>query len=418
MTDLSSYAPQLDRIKDLSGGMEPYLVGGAVRDALRGKTSKDTDVMVVGSEKHISDLQNRGWVSTGKSFPVFKHPEMPDVDLAFARGETKTGTGHNAFSYHLANSVEEDLKRRDFTFNAMAWNPSHGLVDPHGGQRDLSNGVVRHVSDAFKEDPLRVVRAARFAAEFDFRVDPVTSLLMGAMLTELNTLSKDRVREEFLKALESDHPSKFFISLSDADVLRPWFHVLADLQHVPAGKATHHPEGDTFSHTMFALQYCADKKLSTPTRILALCHDFGKLETEPSKWPAHHGHETRTGAADAMLDNLGFSESLRRKTASHIRHHLLPNHPRLKPSTVVRYWKAVRRFRDEHFGAYLADVNGHGAKEYKESPRVDQLKAVFNALDNVEIPSGTNVDKITQKFVLAASVFMAKMPSVESNWKK
>jgi tRNA nucleotidyltransferase (CCA-adding enzyme) len=373
--------------------------------------------MVVGSEKHISDLQNRGWVSTGKSFPVFKHPEMPDVDLAFARGETKTGTGHNAFSYHLANSIEEDLSRRDLTVNAMAWNPRRGLVDPHGGQHDLSKGVLRHVSNAFREDPLRVFRTARFAAKFDFSVDPVTSLIMGEMLTELNTLSKDRVREEFLKALESDHPTKFFTSLSDADVLRPWFHTLDDLRHVPAGKPEWHPEGDTFSHTMFALQYCADKGLNTLTRIFALCHDFGKEATEPSKWPAHHGHESRTGAADAMLDRLGFNETVRRQTATHIRHHLLPNQPRLRPTTVVNYWKATRRIRDEHFGAYHADINGHGAKEYKESPRVAQLRDIFADLDNVEVVPSKNVQNIHQQFQRAAATSMAKKPSVESNWK-
>lgn len=417
MTDLSSYTPQLDHIKHLSGGMEPYLVGGAVRDALRGKTSKDTDVMVVGSEKHISDLQNRGWVSTGKSFPVFKHPEMPDVDLAFARGETKTGTGHNAFSYHLANSVEEDLSRRDLTMNAMAWNPRRGLVDPHGGQHDLSKGVLRHVSDAYGEDPLRVFRTARFSAKFGFGVHPTTLMKMRSMGVELGSLSKDRVREEFVKGINSDHPEKFFHALKDSNTLRHWFPEIHNLIGVPAGKPEHHPEGDTYNHTMHALRYTADKGHNELTRMFALAHDLGKADTPREEWPAHHGHEGRTEAADAMLGRLGFNEGVRRQTTTHIRHHLLPNQPRLRPTTVVNYWKATKRMRDEHFGAYHADINGHGAKEHKESPRVAQLRDIFADLDNVEVVPSKNVQNIHQQFQRAAATSMAKKPSVESNWK-
>lgn len=406
----------LARVRELTG-KDAYFVGGCVRDHFLNRESTDLDVMVIGDDASISDLTSRGWIPTGKSFPNFNHPELPNVDLALARGETKTGRGHTEFSYHLAQSVPEDLSRRDFTVNAMAVAESGMLFDPFNGIVDLNAKKLRHVSDAFSEDPLRVFRGARFAAQLNFDIDTQTILKMRSLGEELLTLSKDRVREEFLKGLNSDHPTKFFIALWHADVLQFWFPELDKLQFVPAGKEIHHPEGDTFSHTMLALQYCADKKFNTLTRIFALCHDLGKADTPREEWPAHHGHEARTEAADTMLGRLGFNEGMRRQTATHIRHHLLPNQPRLRPTTVVNYWKATKRMRDEHFGAYHADINGHGAKEHKESPRVAQLRDIFTDLDNVEVVPSKNVQSIHQQFQRAAATSMAKKPSVESNWK-
>lgn len=406
---LSKYNDLLRRVESEIGS-PVYLVGGAVRDALLGRETKDIDLVAVVSPEV---LEGHHWVSKGLSFPVYRKDEFPGVELAVARKEKKIAEGHNGFTWTPAETIMEDLERRDFTINAIAWREGV-FIHPSGGLADLEGKIIRHVGPAFSEDPLRVFRAARFAAQLGFGINSSTIEEMRALTygNELSSLSMDRVREEFLKAINSDYPDMFFYALDDAQCLTPWFQELADLDGIPAGRIEHHPEGDTFYHSIYALQYAADKKFNELTRIMALCHDLGKALTPEDMLPKHHGHESKTEPARKMLTRLGFGDCLIRQVEGHIRHHLLPNMARLRPSTVVNYWKATRRYRGEHFDAYHADLNGKGVKEEKQSPRVAQLKEVFTALDNTKIEPNKNVQSIHQQFQRAAATAMESQPAI------
>ena len=401
---LKQYDPVIHKVAQMTG-TKPYLVGGAVRDALLGKESKDIDLTVVGGHEN---MVNSGWEPTGKSFPVFRHREMPGVEVAVARGEKKTGTGHGGFEWFPAKKLDQDLERRDFTMNAMAYHPDEGIVDPFGGQRDLSRGLIKHVSDAFDEDPLRVFRGARFASKLGFNVHPETLHKMRNMGGELSSLSKERVRDEFVRGLNTSHPEKFFHALKDSNTLKQWFPEVDNLIGVPAGNPAHHPEGDTFNHTMHALRYTADKGHDELTRMFALAHDLGKPDTPKEQWPKHHGHEDRTENATNMLNRFGFNQGIVKSVEGHIRHHLHPNYENMRPGTVVDYWKAMRRTREPHFGAYLADINAKGSRDYRDSPRVHQLRDIFGTLDKTIIEPRMNVTAIRQRFTDAAREAMRR----------
>lgn len=274
--------------------METYLVGGAVRDALLGIPVYDHDWVVVGATP--SAMLAQGFDQVGKDFPVFLHPKTKE-EYALARMERKVGQGYHGFemSYDPTVTLDEDLIRRDLTINAMAQDSDGTIIDPYGGQKDLEDKVLRHVSDAFEEDPLRVLRVARFAAKlapFDFTLAPETAELMRRMSVsgELSALTPERVWQEVVKVLNTDTPSVFFETLEQVDALAVLFPELNALHGVTQPEK-YHPEGDVWIHTMMALDASAQLSDDLSVRLGALLHDLGKGVTPPEFWPKHHGHE-------------------------------------------------------------------------------------------------------------------------------
>lgn len=272
--------------------MQIYVVGGAVRDALLGLPVKDHDHVVVGATP--DDMLAKGFRPVGKDFPVFLHPKTQE-EYALARTERKTAPGYKGFVFHTSADVtlEEDLVRRDLTINAMARADDGSLTDPYGGQRDIEQRIFRHVSDAFAEDPVRILRLARFAARFsDFTVAPETNELMKRMVAEgeVDALVAERVWQELARGLMEDKPSRMFEVLRDCGALVRILPELDALWGVPQPEKWH-PEIDTGVHIMQVIDCAAQLQRELPVRFACLMHDLGKAVTPSDNWPAHHGHE-------------------------------------------------------------------------------------------------------------------------------
>lgn len=273
--------------------MQRYLVGGAVRDQLLNIAVYDKDWVVVGSTPQ--QLLDQGYTAVGKDFPVFLHPQTKQ-EHALARTERKTGSGYTGFECYFAADVtlEEDLLRRDLTINAMAQDPNGEIVDPFNGQQDLKDRVLRHVSDAFTEDPLRVLRVARFAAKlhhFGFTIAPETLVLMRQISQsgELKHLTPERVWQEWHKSLSTADPQVFLSVLRDCDALQVVLPELNALFGVPQPEQWH-PEIDTGIHTLLVAKQAALLSESLPVRFAAQVHDLGKGITPKSEWPSHKMH--------------------------------------------------------------------------------------------------------------------------------
>lgn len=279
---------KLVRVIESLGGT-PFLVGGAIRDEIIGRENHDRDIVVTGITTET--LLELGLVPTGNLFPVFRATlaSGEEIEIALARSEKKVGEGHTGFLMNTAGvSIEEDLLRRDLTINAIARNLITGaIVDPFGGQEDIRNCILRAVSPAFSEDPLRSLRVARFAAQLGFAPTPETLRLMKGTEPELVKVPHERIGGELMKALTSSHPGQFFRVLADADLLTAIFPDVAAL----IGKTQPvkwHPEGDAFEHTMLVLDAV---KPDLMVRFGALCHDLGKGTTPVEKLPKHIGHD-------------------------------------------------------------------------------------------------------------------------------
>jgi tRNA nucleotidyltransferase (CCA-adding enzyme) len=282
--------------------MKTYVVGGAVRDELLGLPVKDRDHVVVGATPE--EMLAQGFRPVGKDFPVFLHPETQE-EYALARTERKTAPGYHGFVFHTAPDVtlEDDLVRRDLTINAIARADDGSLSDPFGGRRDIDNRVFRHVSDAFAEDPVRILRVARFAARFaDFRVAPETLALMQKMVAggEVDALVPERVWQELARGLMEAKPSRMLAVLRDCGALARIMPELDALWGVPQ-PPQHHPEVDTGVHMMLVIDYAAERNFELPVRFAALMHDLGKGVTPPAAWPSHHGHE---GMGVKLIESL------------------------------------------------------------------------------------------------------------------
>ncbi|MFM2477652.1 multifunctional CCA addition/repair protein [Celerinatantimonas sp. MCCC 1A17872] len=276
--------------------MQIYLVGGAVRDMLLGLPVNDSDYVVVGAS--AEQMLEKGYQQVGKSFPVFLHPKTSD-EYALARTERKQGKGYTGFVCDFGPEIplETDLKRRDLTINAIAQDASGNIIDPYNGRQDLEKRLLRHVSPAFAEDPLRVLRVARFAARFahlGFSIADETMLLMSEMASsgELESLTAERIYKEMEKALTSQSPQVFFETLRQCGALSIIFPELDALFGIPA-PAHWHPEIDTGIHSLMVLEQAALISTDIEVRFAALCHDFGKALTPQNEWPSHHGHDER-----------------------------------------------------------------------------------------------------------------------------
>jgi tRNA nucleotidyltransferase (CCA-adding enzyme) len=275
--------------------MKTYLVGGAVRDSLLGLETQDHDWVVVGATPE--QMQALGFTPVGKDFPVFLHPQTHE-EHALARTERKSGRGYKGFEVYTSPDVtlEEDLARRDLTINAMAQDSSGQLIDPHGGLSDLKAGVLRHVSPAFVEDPVRVLRLARFAARFSsFVVAPETLALMTDMVEhgEVDHLVAERVWQELSRGLMERHPQRMFEVLRQCGALARLLPEVNRLWGV-AQRAEYHPEVDTGVHLMLVLEMAAWMDAPLAVRYACLCHDLGKGTTPPDVLPRHIGHEQRS----------------------------------------------------------------------------------------------------------------------------
>jgi len=275
--------------------MEIYLVGGAVRDQLLGFPVIEKDWVVIGETPE--SMVKQGFRPVGKDFPVFLHPQTND-EYALARTERKTAPGYKGFTVHASPevSLEQDLIRRDLTINAIAMNQQGQLIDPYGGQQDLENRIFRHISPAFSEDPVRILRVARFSARYrhlGFTLAEETRELMQSMVTagEVDYLVPERVWAELFKALKEQSPSAFFYTLKNCTALEKIFPEINGLFGVPQPEQ-HHPEIDTGLHSMLCLEQAVLLSTSPEVRFAALVHDLGKGITPKELWPHHYGHET------------------------------------------------------------------------------------------------------------------------------
>jgi tRNA nucleotidyltransferase (CCA-adding enzyme) len=369
--------------------MEVYLVGGAVRDELLGRKVAERDWVVVGATP--DELLRQGYRQVGREFPVFLHPQTHE-EYALARRERKSGAGYRGFVTDAAPTVtlEDDLKRRDLTINAMARSLDGTLIDPHGGRRDLEARLLRHVSDAFVEDPVRILRVARFAARFaplGFRVAGETLELMRAMVTsgEVQALVPERVWQEAERALGEARPAAFFEVLRACGALAHIFPEVEALFGVPQ-PAQWHPEIDTGVHTLMVIDMAARLSPLASVRFAALTHDLGKALTPHEKWPRHPGHEVASvRLVTELCARLRVPNEFRDLAILVARHHGVVHRAfELRPGTVLELLEntdALRR--PERFESFLlaceADARGRTGLEDRSYPQGDYLRTALAA---------------------------------------
>ncbi|WGL27194.1 multifunctional CCA addition/repair protein [Pectobacterium brasiliense] len=373
--------------------MKIYLVGGAVRDSLLGLPVTEKDWVVVGATPE--NLLEQGYQQVGKDFPVFLHPISRD-EYALARTERKSGKGYTGFVCHAAPDVtlEQDLLRRDLTINAIARTERGDLIDPYHGRRDLDNRVLRHVSDAFSEDPLRVLRVARFAARFahlGFQIAEETMALMQKMAHEgeLAYLTPERVWKETEKALGTSSPDVYFQVLRDCGALAVLFPEIDNLYGVPA-PAKWHPEIDTGIHTMMTVAMAARLSPEIDVRFATLCHDLGKGLTPPELWPRHHGHgPAGVKLVEALCQRLRVPNPIRDLAKLVAEYHDLVHTVQvLQPKTLLKLFDAIDVWRKPQRLEQLAltseaDARGRAGFEENPYPQGDYLREAFRVASQV-----------------------------------
>lgn len=375
--------------------MKIYRVGGAVRDRMLGLPVKDTDWVVVGAT--VQQMLDEGYQQVGRDFPVFLHPKTKQ-EHALARTERKSGRGYTGFIVNASPEVtlEEDLMRRDLTINAMAENEQGELVDPYHGQRDIAERVLRHVSDAFAEDPLRVLRVARFAARFShlgFKVADETMVLMRKLVDdgEMQHLVPERVWQEMQLALATPHPEVFFEVLRECGALPVLLPELAALFGVPQPEFFH-PEIDTGVHVMMVLQQAALLSKDVVVRFAAMVHDLGKGTTPREIWPSHTGHEERgTALIEQVCERLRVPNDCRELgilvSRHHTRCHKAMKHQSNDLVLTLEHCDALRR--PERFEQFLlaceADARGRTGLEQKPYPQADRLRRCLQAVRMVNV---------------------------------
>lgn len=375
--------------------MKVYRVGGCVRDRLLGLPVNDIDWVVTGAT--AAQMQAAGYKAIGKDFPVFLHPESKQ-EYALARTERKTAPGYKGFeiSADPATTIEQDLLRRDLTINAMAEDDQGNLVDPYGGQKDIEDRILRHVSDAFVEDPLRVLRVARFAARFHklgFTIAEDTRDLIRQIgqSGELDALVPERVWSELSRALDEADPDVFFTSLRDCGVLVRLFPEIDALFGVPQN-AKYHPEIDTGVHVMMALQASAALGHDNETRFAVLMHDLGKATTPASVLPSHHGHEARgKKPVKAFCRRWRVPRSHTELALITTEFHLLVHRAiELKPSTLLKLFIRADSLRkplrfQKMLDACRADIRGREGSEADPYRQADFLLELADKLRHLDV---------------------------------
>ncbi len=373
--------------------MEIYQVGGAVRDKLLGFAVKDRDWVVVGATP--AEMEARGYRLVGADFPVFLHPQTHE-EYALARTERKTAPGYKGFSVHAAPDVTliEDLKRRDLTINAIAEDTHGTLIDPFNGREDVRNKVLRHVSAAFAEDPVRILRVARFAARFtDFTVAEETEELMRQMTAngEVDALVPERVWAELERALGETAPSRFFEVLRACGALARLFPEIDRLYGVPQ-HPKYHPEIDTGVHVMLVLDQATRLSNDRPIRFAALLHDLGKGTTPAEEWPSHPGHEQRSVNLVKNLCARFRVPNDYRELAMLVAEYHGDCHraAELRPDTLLKKLEALDALRRlERFEQFLiaceADSRGRPGYENQPYPQADIFRQALRAIAAVPI---------------------------------
>lgn len=377
---------------------EVYLVGGAVRDQLLGLESHDKDYVVIGATE--TQMKSLGFKAVGKDFPVFLHPVSKE-EYALARTERKVGKGYTGFSVDASVNVtlEEDLARRDLSINAMALSKGNQLVDPFNGKQDLESKTLRHTTEAFTEDPVRVLRLARFLARYgsDWSIHDDTKTLVSRMVKtgELAYLVPERVWKETEKALLEKHPQLYFEALKELGVLQLLFPEIAQMVAVPQAPE-HHPEGDVFVHTMLVLKRAADLDFDLPTRFAALTHDFGKAISYQQQENLH-GHEAAgVPVIEVFCERLRIPNKLRDlaklTSDNHLRcHRMFELTPKIAQKLIVQHFDAVKqpqRFR-QFLQACQCDAQGRGPtlvdRPYPQAYLAIYLLHVLTLLDTKEV---------------------------------
>ncbi len=401
--------------------MKTYIVGGAVRDRLLGLPVADRDHVVVGATPE--QMLALGFQPVGKDFPVFLHPHTHE-EYALARTERKSGHGYTGFKVYAAPEVtlEDDLLRRDLTINAIAEDEDGTLVDPYGGQRDLQTRVFRHVSEAFAEDPVRILRVARFSARFtEFSVAPETLVLMRQMVDngEVDALVPERVWQEVSRGLMEAQPSRLFHVLRDCGALARLFPEIDRLFGVPQ-PPQHHPEIDTGVHVMRVVDWAAQQGLSLPVRFAALTHDLGKGVTPRELWPKHHGHEAKSAdLVRALSERIRVPADCRDLAVAVAREHGNVHRAReLRPGTIVELLERVDAFRRperfEHFlQACECDFRGRPGYESKPYPEPDHLRQALTAAQAIDAGA---VAKSVEPARIREAIFQARTAAVAA-WR-
>jgi tRNA nucleotidyltransferase (CCA-adding enzyme) len=376
--------------------MRLYVVGGAVRDRLLGLPASDRDWVAVGATP--AQMLAAGYRAVGKDFPVFLHPETGE-EVALARTERKSAPGYHGFVFHAAPDVtlQEDLRRRDLTINAMAEDERGEVIDPWGGRRDLAAGVLRHVSEAFAEDPVRLLRLARFAARFHrFSVAPETEALMRRLVDdgEVDALVPERVWQEISRGLMEARPSRMFEVLRGCGALERLLPEVARLWGVPQ-RPEHHPEVDTGVHLMMVLDQCARVNAPLAVRWACVAHDLGKGTTPHDEWPRHIGHEARSAKlARQVADRLKLPADCRELAdvvaREHGHVHASGGFGAAALLRLLERCDALRRPQrfTEVLQACECDARGRLGREdapYPQAPRLRQALAAALAVDTASL---------------------------------
>jgi tRNA nucleotidyltransferase (CCA-adding enzyme) len=396
-----------------------YCVGGAVRDELLNLPVQDRDWVVVGATPE--KMESLGYRPVGKDFPVFLHPDTHE-EYALARTERKTALGYKGFAVYAAPDVtlEQDLSRRDFTMNAIAQTKEGSLIDPYNGIADLRAGILRHVSAAFSEDPVRILRAARFVARFGFSFAPETLELMRAMVAngEVDALVAERVWQELARGLMEKNPSRFITTLRDCGALKKILPEVDALFGVPQ-PPQYHPEIDCGIHTMMVLDDTAKHGYVLEVRFAALMHDLGKGNTPKDILPRHIGHEVRSvDLLRALCDRLRVPGECRDLGLLVARYHGDVHRAReLRPDTIVRLfqncdaWRKPQRFA-ELLDACASDARGRTGHEQDDYPQAEYLQRMLRAAQAVN--AGEIAKQCEDKNLIAERVKEARIIAVEN----
>lgn len=400
--------------------MQTYLVGGAVRDALLQLPVTERDHVVVGAT--VQQMLDAGFMPVGRDFPVFLHPQTKE-EHALARTERKSGRGYTGFECIADPTItlEQDLLRRDLTINAIAMDEHGTLIDPYGGQHDLDQRLLRHVSNAFTEDPLRVLRVARFAARLHglgFRVADETCALMQAIAAsgELQALTPERTWKEISRALDAPHPEIFISVLRSCDALTVILPEIDALFGVPQ-PPQHHPEVDTGEHCLQCLQQAVKLGADTETRFAVLVHDLGKAATQPSQWPRHIGHETASlPLIKSLCARLKVPKAFEQLALIVAQYHTHCHRAlELRANTIVKLFDGVDAWRKpQRFEQFLlaceADARGRGHFADREYPQRAYLQQCLQAARGVDIKA--LVEKGLQGEALGNAITRARIHAV------
>ena len=415
--------------------MKTYLCGGAVRDMLMGLEPKDKDYVVVGSS--VEEMLAAGFKKVGADFPVFLHPETGD-EYALARREKKTGTGYLGFTSEFGVDVtlEEDLQRRDLTINSISMehmedteffvkgDEGHFAVfDPYGGLDDLQNKILRHTSNAFQEDPVRVLRLARFRARLgsEWTVAPETVSLVASMAKRgvLNELTAERIWKELSRALMEDHARLFFDTLLECDALHVLFPEVYRLKTALEARRWH-PEGDAYEHTQLVLMQAVENNFDLETRLACLVHDFGKGLTPRNQLPKHYGHEvTGVKVVEDFCNRLIIPTKMRDRVMKTTRHHMHCHRlDQLNAKTWVNMFMDMDAFRDREvvlllWAVGVCDHNGRLGSEDEDTSHLMKIRQVFERVRSVKfVDVFPNGEKNTKK--IKDGMFKARVQAVKS----